>query len=54
MKDSDKITYKIVMQLISNISHSTAGRYIAITREHYKKQPYQILTVAEFKKYWGL
>lgn len=52
--DNDKVTYKIAQQLITNISHSTAGRYIAITREHYKKEPYQILTVKEFKAYWGI
>ena len=53
-RNNDKVTYKIAQQLITNISHSTAGRYIAMAREHYHKQPYQILTVKEFKAYWGL
>lgn len=52
--ENDRVTYKIAMQLITNISHSTAGRYIAIVREHLHKEPYQILTVKEFKNYYGI
>lgn len=54
ISDNDKVTYKIAMQLITNISHSTAGRYIAMARDHYNKTPYQILTVREFRKYFGV
>lgn len=54
IKDTDKCTYKTVMLLITNISQSTANRYISQVREHLNKKDYQIITVLEFKTYYGL
>lgn len=51
---TDKITAKIAMLLITNISESTAKRYIKMAREHYHKKNYQILSVEEFRNYFGI
>lgn len=50
----DKITGKIAMQLITNISISTANRYIAHCKKHLNKNHEQILTVEEFCQYFGI
>lgn len=50
----DKITDKIAMQLITNISQPTANRYIKQVREHLKKEKHQIITVEEFCVYYGI
>lgn len=51
---NDKMTCKIAMQLIGNISQSSASRYIASAREYFKKERQQILTVEEFCLYYGI
>lgn len=53
-KDTDKCTCKTAMLLITNISESTANRYISQVREHLRKERHQIITVSEFKKYFGV
>lgn len=50
----DKMTCKIAMQLIGGISQSTASRYILQVRKFFNKESYQIVTVAEFCKYYGI
>lgn len=51
---NDKMSCKIAMQLIGNISQATASRYIATAKEYFQKEPQQILTVEEFCLYYGI
>lgn len=51
---NDKMSCKIAMQLIGNISIATASRYISYAKKHYKKEEHQILTVEEFCNYYGV
>jgi hypothetical protein len=53
-KDTDKCTCKIVMQLITNLSQITAWRYMSQAKESLKKEKHQILTVKEFREYYGI
>lgn len=52
--DSDKISCKTATLLITNISIATAYRYIQHCRDYLHKQKHEILTVGEFKHYYGL
>ena len=51
---NDKMSCKIAMQLIGNISQASASRQIASAKEFYKKEAYQVLTVEEFCLYYGI
>lgn len=51
---NDKMSCKIAMQLIGNISQATASRYIKHAKEYLQKEDYQILTVEEFCSYYGV
>lgn len=54
IQDSDQITTKIAMQLITNISVSTAWRKISVCKSALSITKPQILTVKKFKEYYGL
>lgn len=54
IKATDKVDYKIVMQLITNISQTTASRYIVQVKQSLKKEKHQIVTVQEFADYYGI
>jgi hypothetical protein len=42
------------MQLITNLSQITAWRYMSQAKESLKKEKHQILTVKEFREYYGI
>ena len=54
LHSNDKMSCKIAMQLIGNISIATASRYISYAKKHYNKESHQILTVEEFCNYYGV
>lgn len=54
VKETDKVTGKIVQLLITNISQTTACKYINMCRLFLQKEKHQVLIVSEFKKYMGI
>lgn len=52
--ENDKVTSKIAMQLIGNISQSTAIRYIDMCRKFLNKPKPMVVTVEEFCNYFGV
>jgi len=54
VKDTDMMTPKLAQELITNLSYISAWRYIGRVREALGKNNVQIITVKEFRNYYGI